>query len=99
MLVIPIDKAAPKGRLILPQQQTIRDILDHGATAIAVRDSELSETLKNLGRTPTLVITDSQVFDDRRQNRTKRKVPLTSFSILFARYKGNLELAAHGAQT
>ena len=98
MLVIPIDKAAPKGRLILPQQQTIRDILDHGATAIAVRDSELSETLKNLGRTPALVITDSQVFDAVAKI-VPREIPLTSFSILFARYKGNLELAAHGAQT
>ena len=98
VLVIPIDKAAPKGRLILPQQQTIRDILDHGATAIAVRDSELSETLKNLGRSPALVITDSQVFDTVAKI-VPREVPLTSFSILFARYKGNLELAAHGAQT
>lgn len=98
VLVIPIDKAAPKGRLILPQQQTIRDILDHGATAIAVRDSELSETLKNLGRSPALVITDSQVFDAVAKI-VPREVPLTSFSILFARYKGNLELAAHGAQT
>ena len=98
ILVVPIDKAAPKGRLILPQQQTIRDILDHGATAIAVRDSELSETLKNLGRTPALVITDSQVFDAVAKI-VPREIPLTSFSILFARYKGNLELAAHGAQT
>ena len=98
VLVIPIDKAAPKGRLILPQQQTIRDILDHGATAIAVRDSELSETLKNLGRTPALVITDSQVFDAVAKI-VPKEVPLTSFSILFARYKGNLALAAKGAQT
>ena len=98
ILVVPIDSAAPKGRLILPQQQTIRDILDHGATAIAVRDSELSETLKNLGRSPALVITDSQVFDTVAKI-VPREVPLTSFSILFARYKGNLELAAHGAQT
>ena len=98
VLVIPIDKAAPKGRLILPQQQTIRDILDHGATAIAVRDLELSETLRTLGRTPDLVITDSQVFDAVAKI-VPREVPLTSFSILFARYKGNLELAAHGAQT
>lgn len=78
VLVIPIDKAAPKGRLILPQQQTIRDILDHGATAIAVRDSELSETLKNLGRTPALVITDSQVFDAVAKI-VPREIPLTSF--------------------
>ena len=98
VLVIPIDKAAPKGRLILPQQQTIRDILDHGATAIAVRDSELSETLKNLGKSPALVITDSQVFDAVAKI-VPKEVPLTSFSILFARYKGNLALAAKGAQT
>lgn len=98
VLVVPIDESAPKARLILPQQQTIRDILDHGATAIAVRDSELSETLKNLGRTPALVITDSQVFDAVAKI-VPREIPLTSFSILFARYKGNLELAAHGAQT
>ena len=98
VLVIPIDKSAPKGRLILPQQQTIRDILDHEATAIAVRDSELSETLQNLGRSPALVITDSQVFDTVAKI-VPKEVPLTSFSILFARYKGNLELAAHGAQT
>ena len=98
VLVVPIDESAPKARLILPQQQTIRDILDHGATAIAVRDSELSETLKNLGRTPALVITDSQVFDAVAKV-VPREIPLTSFSILFARYKGNLELAAHGAQT
>lgn len=98
VLVVPIDESAPKARLILPQQQTIRDILDHGATAIAVRDSELSETLKNLGRTPALVITDSQVFDAVAKI-VPGEIPLTSFSILFARYKGNLELAAHGAQT
>lgn len=78
VLVIPIDKAAPKGRLILPQQQTIRDILDHGATAIAVRDSELSETLKNLGKSPALVITDSQVFDAVAKI-VPKEVPLTSF--------------------
>ena len=98
VLVVPIDSAAPKRRLILPQQQTIRDILDHGATAIAVRDSELSETLKNLGKSPALVITDSQVFDAVAKI-VPKEVPLTSFSILFARYKGNLALAAKGAQT
>ena len=98
VLVVPIDESAPKARLILPQQQTIRDILDHGATAIAVRDSELSETLKNLGKSPALVITDSQVFDAVAKI-VPKEVPLTSFSILFARYKGNLALAAKGAQT
>ncbi len=90
VLVIPIDKAAPKGRLILPQQQTIRDILEAGATALVTRDSELKATLENLGRKPSLVITDSQAF-----NYVKTVVPedvlLTSFSILFARYKGDLE--------
>ena len=91
MLVIPIDKAAPKGRLILPQQQTIRDILDHGATAIAVRDSELSETLKNLGRTPALVITDSQVFDAVAKNRTKRNTVGLLFPIFICQIQGNLE--------
>ncbi len=98
VLVIPIDKAAPKGRLILPQQQTIRDILDHGATAIAVRDLELSETLRTLGRTPDLVITDSQAFKQVSAI-VPEHVPLTSFSILFARYKGNLKTVVHGAYT
>jgi len=96
VLVVPIDSAAPKGRIILPQQQTIRDILDIGATAIVTRDSELKETLKNISKKPKLVITDSQVFE-----KVDKEVPqdilLTSFSILFARYKGNLEEAVIGA--
>ena len=95
VLVVPIDSAAPKGRLILPQQQTIRDILDAGAIAIVVKESELADTLKNLGKAPAVVITDSQVF----KNVAKivpREVPLTSFSILMARYKGLLEEAAKG---
>lgn len=96
ILVVPIDKAAPKGRLILPQQQTIRDILDHGATAVVVRDLEYKETLKRLGKKPDLVITDSQVFA-RISAETPMDVPLTSFSILFARYKGLLFPAASGA--
>ena len=97
VLVVPIDSAAPKGRLILPQQQTIRDVLEAGAAAIVTRDNELTEILQNLGKKPRLVITDSQVFrtvsgivpDD---------VELTSFSILMARYKGDLEINVKGAR-
>ena len=96
VLVVPIDKAAPKGRLILPQQQTIRDILEAGAGAIVVRDSELQLTLQKLGRDPELVITDSQVFGPVSKI-VPRQVPLTSFSILMARYKGLLEEAVRGA--
>lgn len=96
VLVVPIDKAAPKGRLILPQQQTIRDILDSGATAIVTRDTELEETLKKLGTKPSLVITDSQAFA-KVNKLTPADIPLTSFSILFARYKGNLDTVVHGA--
>ena len=95
VLVVPIDKAAPKGRLILPQQQTIRDILEAGAAAIVVRDTELELTLQKLGRAPTLVITDSQVFGAVSKI-VPREVPLTSFSILMARYKGLLEEAVRG---
>ena len=96
VLVVPIDKAAPKGRLILPQQQTIRDILEAGAGAIVVRDSELALTLQKLGRDPELVITDSQVFGPV-SKLVPRQVPLTSFSILMARYKGLLEESVRGA--
>ena len=96
VLVVPIDKAAPKGRLILPQQQTIRDILKAGAGAIVVRDSELALTLQKLGRDPELVITDSQVFGPV-SKLVPRQVPLTSFSILMARYKGLLEESVRGA--
>lgn len=93
LLVIPIDSAAPKGRLILPQQQTIRDILDSGAYAMAVRDSELEDFLKKFGN-PDLVITDSQVFN-KVSKIVPENVPMTSFSILFSRYKGELwEMAA-----
>ncbi|MFA9463166.1 MAG: [FeFe] hydrogenase H-cluster maturation GTPase HydF [Velocimicrobium sp.] len=98
VLVTPIDKAAPKGRLILPQQQTIRDILEADATAIVVKEFELQDTLKNLGKTPKLVITDSQVFAKVSAD-TPKDVWLTSFSILFARYKGILETAVKGAKT
>lgn len=96
VLVVPIDKAAPKGRLILPQQQTIRDILDTGATAIVTRDSEFADTLNHLGKAPSLVITDSQVFG-KISKLTPPNIPLTSFSILFARYKGNLDTVVNGA--
>ena len=96
VLVVPIDKAAPKGRLILPQQQTIRDILEAGAGAVVVRDSELELMLGKLGRAPDLVITDSQVFGPVSKI-VPREVKLTSFSILMARYKGLLEEAVRGA--
>lgn len=97
ILVIPIDKAAPKGRLILPQQQTIRDILDSGCSAFMCQETELARTLDTLKARPRIVITDSQVFgkvnailpDD---------IPLTSFSILFARYKGDLPTLVNGAE-
>ncbi|MDR0374286.1 MAG: [FeFe] hydrogenase H-cluster maturation GTPase HydF [Treponema sp.] len=97
-LVVPIDKAAPKGRLILPQQQTIRDILEADGTAIVVREYELRETLTHLGKKPRLVITDSQVFDKVSAD-TPPDIPLTSFSILFARYNGLLAVAVDGVQT
>lgn len=97
VLVVPIDSAAPKGRLILPQQQTIRDILEAGANAIVVRDSELQETLASLGKRPRLVITDSQIFGKVSQI-VPQEIPLTSFSILMARYKGNLKQNVQGAR-
>lgn len=98
VLVVPIDKAAPKGRLILPQQQTIRDILDTGAISVVTRNTELKETLARLGQPPALIITDSQAFKEVAEN-VPENIPLTSFSILFARYKGNLETVVKGAQT
>jgi len=97
VLVTPIDKAAPKGRLILPQQQVIRDILEADAIAVVTKEFELRETLAVLGKKPRLVITDSQVFAKVSAD-TPRDVPLTSFSILFARYKGDLETLVRGAQ-
>lgn len=97
LLVVPIDKSAPKGRLILPQQQTIRDILERGAVSIVTRDTELPDTLAKLGQKPALVITDSQVFEQV-ANIVPADVPLTSFSILFARYKGNLDTVVKGAR-
>ena len=96
VLVVPIDKAAPKGRLTLPQQQTIRDVLEAGAAAIVIKEDELSNTLEILGKKPKLVITDSQVFA-RVSEETPEDIWLTSFSILFARFKGNLKTAAAGA--
>jgi len=97
ILVVPVDSAAPKGRLILPQQQTIRDILDHDATAVVVKENELANTLKNIGKTPRIVITDSQVFKQV-DAITQKDIPLTSFSILFARYKGNLPELVKGVR-
>ncbi|SFR95389.1 [FeFe] hydrogenase H-cluster maturation GTPase HydF [Anaeromicropila populeti] len=96
VLVVPIDKAAPKGRLILPQQQTIRDILESDAIAVVTKEYELRETLESLGRKPKLVITDSQVFAKVSAD-TPRDILLTSFSILFARHKGDLEEQVKGA--
>lgn len=96
VLVVPIDKAAPKGRLILPQQQTLRDLLDADAVSIVVKENRLKETLAQLGQAPSLVITDSQVFE-RVAADTPDDVMLTSFSILFARYKGNLQALVQGA--
>lgn len=95
VLVIPIDKAAPKGRLILPQQQTIRDILEANAMAIMTKEDRLKETLASLNKKPKLVITDSQAFGSVSADTTD-DIPLTSFSILFARLKGNLELMVKG---
>ncbi len=97
VLVTPIDKSAPKGRLILPQQQVIRDILEADAIAVVTKEFELRETLASLGRKPRLVLTDSQVFAKVSAD-TPRDVPLTSFSILFARYKGDLEILVRGAK-
>lgn len=96
VLVVPIDSAAPKGRLILPQQQTIRDILEAKASAIVVQETELAETLNSLGKKPKMVITDSQVFK-KVSAVTPDDILLTSFSILFARYKGNLKTLVDGA--
>ncbi len=89
VLVVPIDSAAPKGRLILPQQQTIRDVLEAGAISVVTRDTELSQTLKALGKNPKIVVTDSQAFG-KVKNDVPEDILLTSFSILFARYKGDL---------
>ncbi len=97
VLVTPIDKAAPKGRLILPQQQVIRDVLESDAVALVTKEHELRRTLALLGEKPRLVITDSQVFLKVSAD-VPRDVMLTSFSILFARYKGDLEQLVLGAR-
>ncbi len=96
VLVVPIDESAPKGRLILPQQQVIRELLENGSAAVVCRDTELSRTLDSLGVRPKLVITDSQVFG-KVSKVTPDDIKLTSFSILFARYKGDLISAVKGA--
>ncbi len=96
VLVVPIDESAPKGRLILPQQQTIRDVLDAGASALVVKDTELEMILEKLGTKPEMVITDSQVFG-KVSKIVPQDIKLTSFSILMARYKGFLDTAVKGA--
>lgn len=97
ILVIPIDSAAPKGRIILPQQQTIRDILDTGAQALVAGEAGLAQTLKNLVSKPRMVVTDSQVFQEVAQI-IPEDIPLTSFSMLLARHKGILRQTVQGAQ-
>jgi [FeFe] hydrogenase H-cluster maturation GTPase HydF len=95
ILVVPIDDAAPKGRLILPQQQVIRDLLDGGAMPLVCRDREYEAALNALGKPPALVVTDSQIFPYVAQH-TPDSVPLTSFSMLFARFKGDLDQLTQG---
>ena len=95
VLVIPIDESAPKGRLILPQQQALRDLLEAGAIGVTTRETELPDTLQALGRKPAMVVTDSQAFAVAAKD-TPPEIPLTSFSILMARYKGFLETAVRG---
>ncbi len=97
VLVVPIDLAAPRGRLILPQVQTIRDILDNDAMTLVVKERELKGALSALKEKPRLVVTDSQAFLKVAAD-TPRDVPMTSFSILFARYKGNLGILVQGAK-
>ena len=96
VFVTPIDSAAPKGRLILPQQMTIRDVLDSGAIPVVTRETELETTLNSLKEKPRMVITDSQAFGF--VSKIVGDIPLTSFSILMARYKGSLESAVKGAE-
>ena len=97
VLVIPIDKEAPKGRIILPQVQTLRDILDNGLKALVVRDTELKDALENLKEKPALVVTDSQAFKEVSEI-VDKSIPLTSFSMLFARLKGDLKEFFDGAK-
>ena len=92
VLVVPVDESAPKGRIILPQQQALRDVLDAHATAVVCQDTDLKRTLEGLGAKPRMVVTDSQAFASVSRD-TPRDVPLTSFSILMARYKGYLDAA------
>lgn len=97
VLVTPIDSAAPKGRMIMPQQLAIRDTIDSNAVAVVTKETELEETLKSLGKKPVLVVTDSQVFE--KVNKiVPEEIQLTSFSILMARYKGFLDVAVKGAK-
>ena len=96
ILVVPIDKEAPKGRLILPQVQAIRDILDHDAWCLVVKERDLRTALEQLRRPPALVVTDSQAFEKVAAD-TPPEIPLTSFSILFARFKGDLPEYVRGA--
>lgn len=97
VLVTPIDSAAPKGRMIMPQQLGIRDIIDAGGIAVVTKETELEETMKSLGKKPKLVITDSQVFEFVNKV-VPKEIPLTSFSILMARYKGFLKTAIDGVK-
>lgn len=97
VLVIPIDSSAPKGRLILPQQQVIRDILEASAVSVVTKETELKQTLNSLGKSPVMVITDSQAFK-RVSKETPRDIKLTSFSILMARYKGILDTTVKGVR-
>lgn len=97
IMVVPVDSSAPKGRIILPQQNVLRELLDIHARAVVCQDTELAETLDALKEPPALVITDSQVFG-KVQKVLPRDVPLTSFSILFARYKGTLDTLIEGAR-
>ena len=96
VLVTPIDASAPKGRLILPQQQVIRDLLEADAVTVVIKENEVADTLAMLGKKPRMVITDSQAFKIVAES-TPRDIPLTSFSILMARYKGFLDTAVNGA--
>ena len=98
ILVIPIDKEAPKGRIILPQVRTLRELLDNNCICIAVKESELKQALENLKTAPSLVITDSQAFKQVSQI-VPQEIPLTSFSILFARLKGDLNVFLNGVKT
>ncbi len=97
ILVIPIDDAAPKGRIILPQQQTLRELLDHHCSVICCQPEELSATIAGLQKKPALVITDSQAFG-KVAKLTPEEIPMTSFSVLFARYKGDLDNLIAGAE-